>query len=116
MTVNLMDAVPQPPRYPPTSRYYNVPTATWTSPDGRQVPYLQRRPLPQPDTLTVIGTYRVIAADRADLLAYRSLGDAGQWWQITDANLVLDPRDLTAVPGRQIVITLPAGISAGTAA
>ena len=37
LTVNLIDAVPQPPRYPPTSRYYNVPTATWTSPDGRQV-------------------------------------------------------------------------------
>jgi len=116
MTVNLIDAVPQPPRYPPTSRYYGVPTATWTSPDGQHVPYLQRRQLPQPDTLTVLGTYTAIAGDRADLLAYRFLGDAGQWWQVTDADRVLDPRDLTAVPGRRIVITLPAGITAGTAA
>ena len=116
MTVNLLDAVPQAPRYPRTSRYYGIPTATWTAPDGRQIPYLQRRPLPQPDTLTVIGTYTVVSSDRADLLAFRFLGDAGQWWQIADANPVLDPRDLTAVPGRQLRITLPAGVTAGTAA
>ena len=116
MTVSLLDLVPQPSRYPRTSRYYGIPTAVWVAPDGTQVPYLQRRLLPQPDTFTTITTHTVVEGDRPDLLAYTFLGDAGQWWQITDANLVLDPRDLTAVPGRQIVITLPAGISAGTAA
>jgi len=114
MTVNLLDAIPQPPRYPRTSRYYGIPTTTWTAPDGQQFPYLQRRPLPQPDTLTTIATHTVVTGDRADLLAFRFFGDAGQWWQLTDANPVLDPRDLTATPGQRIRITLPQGVTAGT--
>jgi nucleoid-associated protein YgaU len=116
MTASLLDAIPQPSHYPRTSRYYGTPVSIYTAPDGTQVPYLARRLLPQPGSSATITQYTVVAGDRADLLAFRFLGDAGQWWQIADANPVLDPRELTATPGRRIRITLPPGIPAGTAA
>jgi len=116
MTVNLLDAIPQPSRYPPTSRYYGTAVNTFTAPNGTQIPYLARRLVPQPDSFTTIAQHVMVTGDRADLLAFRFLGDAGQWWQIADANPVLDPRDLTTTPGLQIRITLPQGIPGGTAA
>lgn len=116
MTVSLLDAIPQPSRYPRTSRYYGTPVTAFTAPDGTQIPFLARRLLPQAGSFTTIAQYTVVAGDRADVLAYRLLGDAGQWWQIADANPVLDPRELTATPGQQIRITLPQGIPGGTAA
>ena len=115
MTVSLLDAIPQPSRYPLTSRYYGTPVTLYVAPDGTQIPYLARRLLPQPSSFTTIAQYTVVTGDRADLLAYRFLGSAGQWWQIADANPVLDPRALTATPGQQIRITLPQGIPGGTA-
>jgi hypothetical protein len=115
MTVNLLDAIPQPSRYPPTSRYYGSAVNVLTAPDGTQIPYLARRLVPQPGSFTTIGQYAVVVGDRADLLAFRFLGDAGQWWQIADANPVLDPRDLTATPGLQIRITLSSGIPGSVA-
>jgi len=116
MTVNLLDAIPQPSRYPPTSRYYGTAVNVFTATDGTKIPYLARRLVPQPGSFTTIARYTVVTDDRADLLAFRFLGDAGQWWQIADANPVLDPRDLTATPGLQIRITLPPGIPGGAAA
>lgn len=102
---NPLDSIPQPSRYPRTSRYYASPTLTH---DG--VPYLDRRILPQPSSFTTINTYQAREGDRLDILAYRQFGDAGQWWQLADANPVLDPADLTATPGRWIRVTLPAGV------
>ena len=116
MTVNLLDAIPQPSRYPPTSRYYGTAVNVFMAPDGTQIPYLARRLVPQPGSFTTVAQYTVVVDDRADLLAFRFLGDAGQWWQIADANPVLDPRDLTATPGVQIRNTLPRGITGGTVA
>ncbi|MFE2107273.1 hypothetical protein ACFXAF_15560 [Kitasatospora sp. NPDC059463] len=106
------DALPVPSPYPPGSRYHGVPLALHTEPDGRQVPYLRRRLLPRADGLTPLAEHTVGAGDRLDLLADRYLGSADQWWRIADANPVLDPRELTATPGRRIVIALP-GAGAG---
>jgi hypothetical protein len=100
--------------YPRTSRYYGIPTAVHTRPDGTEVPYLNRRLLPPPDRLTTLTEHAVSAGDRPDLLAYRYLGDAEQWWRIADANPVLNPDDLTATPGRRLRITLPDGVPGGT--
>ncbi|MFJ7905603.1 hypothetical protein [Kitasatospora sp. NPDC096204] len=105
-----LNALPAPSPYPPTSRYHDVPVALYTEPDGRQVPYLRRRLLPNPDSLTPLTEHVVGAGDRPDLLAYRYLGSADQWWRIADANPVLDPRELTATPGRRITIALPGGV------
>lgn len=109
-----LDAIRPPTSYPRTSRYFGVDTAQYTTPGGRTVTYLRRRLLPPPDSLTTISRYTVAAGDRPDLLAFRFLGDAEQWWRIADANPVLDPRELTAEPGRQIRITLPQGVPGGS--
>jgi len=109
-----LDVIPAPSQYPRTSRYHGIPTAVRTGPDGRQVTYLRRRLLPRPDSLTAIAEHVVAAGDRPDLLAFRYLGDAEQWWRIADANPVLHPDELTATPGRRVRITLPAGVPGGT--
>src|SRR4051812_41719649 len=105
MTVdNPLNAVPAPSPYPRSSRYHGVPVAVHTEPDGRQVPYLRRRLLPDPARLGSIAEHSVSVGDRLDMLAHRYLGSADQWWQIADANPALDPRELTATPGRRIRI------------
>lgn len=98
--------------YPRSSRYYGIDTATYTEADGSQTPYLRRRLLPRPDSLNDAGTggHVVRAGDRLDLIAAAELGAADQWWQVADANPALDPRELTATPGRVLRITLPAGV------
>lgn len=98
--------------YPRSSRYHGLDTAVYTEADGTPTPYLRRRLLPRPDSLTDAGTggHVVRDGDRPDLVAARELGAADQWWQIADANPVLDPRELTATPGRVLRITLPGGV------
>jgi hypothetical protein len=113
VSVNFTDATAPTSPYPPTSRYYGTAVRMFTAPDDTQVPYLARRLLPDPASLTTVSQYTVVAGDRPDLIAYKVLGDPGQWWQIADANPVLDPRELTATPGRKLRITLPQGIAGG---
>jgi hypothetical protein len=109
--LSLIDAIAPSSQYPRTSRYYGTAVRVFTAPDGTQVPYMARRLLPDPASFTTISEYAVVAGDRPDLVAFRFLGDPGQWWQTADANPVLDPCELTATPGRKISITLPQGIA-----
>jgi hypothetical protein len=95
-----------------TSRYYGLPVLTLTAADGTLVLYAARRLLPDPDTLSQIGSYVVGPADRLDRIAAAQFGDPQQAWRIADAARVLDPDELTATPGRVLRITLPAGITA----
>ena len=94
----------------PTSRYASLGTETLTRPDGTDVVYLQRRFVPSPDSLSLIGTYTVTVGDRLDLIANTEIGDPGMWWQIADANRAMWPEDLTARIGRQLRITYPQGV------
>ncbi|MGW2253955.1 hypothetical protein ACWCXH_27735 [Kitasatospora sp. NPDC001660] len=94
----------------PTSRYHGLPTATWTSPDGRPVTYVRRRFLPQPDDLAFVAEQVVAPGDRLDRVAARQYGDPEQAWRIADANRAMWPEDLTAVPGRRLRIALPYGL------
>jgi hypothetical protein len=110
MAINPIDAVSPISAYPRTSRYYGIGTAVFTTPDGRQQPYLRRRILPQPGDLVQVGEHLSRQGDRADLLAFHYLGDPQAWWRIADANPVLNPAELTGVPGTRIRITLPAGV------
>ncbi len=96
------------------SRYYGLPVLTRTRADGTQLLYVARRLLPDPDTLSQIGTYVVGPADRLDRIAAAQYGDPQQAWRIADAARVLDPDELTTTPGRILLITLPAGISGGS--
>lgn len=92
------------------SRYLGVPTAVFTFDDGREVAYLQRRFLPPPESLALIGTCTVVPDDRLDNLATRLLGDAELSWRICDGNRELRPAALTETAGRVLRITQPAGM------
>lgn len=90
------------------SRYATVGQATWTAPDGRKVPYLQRRLLPV--GLPAAGTIHTVGpGERVDTIAAATLGDGTLSWQLADANLALRPTDL-AVTGRKIVIPVPGAV------
>jgi hypothetical protein len=90
-----------------TSRYYAIDTVYWTGPDGKQIAYKRRRFLPQPETLTTLAEWPVTQSDRFDLIAARTLGDAQAYWLIADANHVMDPDELTAMPGRLLIVPMP---------
>jgi hypothetical protein len=97
----------------PESRYYGLPLLNYTAPDGSQVSYVSRRFIPPPEAFAVLQRYRVRQGDRIDVIAGTALGNPLSYWQICDANLAVDPDDVTAVPGAFIVITLPAGVPGG---
>ncbi len=90
------------------SRYENVPDAELTRVDGRTVRYKRMRFAP-PQTGTTPRTTTDVASDgaRLDVVAYRTLGDAEQFWRLCDANQVLRPVDLTATPGRAVRVPGP---------
>jgi hypothetical protein len=97
-------------RFPPNSRYHGIAIATATLPDGRPVVHLRRRFVPQPHALALLHTVRVVEGDRLDNLTATHLGDPELFWRVCDANPVLRPDELTETLGRELRITLPAGI------
>ena len=97
-----------------TSRYFGLPTSTFTRPDGTAIVYVQRRFVPQPSSLADLGGYLVRPADRIDLIAFRTLGDPELFWRIGDANGAMQPEQLAAQPGRKLRVTLPQGIPGGS--
>jgi hypothetical protein len=92
----------------PSSRYRNIPTFTLRSGDGQTTSYLGRR-FPADVPPQGMATYRVIAGDRPDLLAARTLNDPLAFWRLAEANLMVDPWSLTTTPGQ--VIRLPASVA-----
>lgn len=92
----------------PNSRYYGAAIEGLTLPDGTPVVYLARRIIPQPSLYTSTTTYVIADGDRLDSLAQRFLGDPALYWMICDADGAINPDDLTAQPGRKIVIPLAA--------
>lgn len=92
----------------PSSRYRNVPVFTLQTSDGQTTPYLGRRfPIDVPPQ--GMTPHRVIAGDRPDLLAARTLNDPLAFWRIAEANLMVDPWSLTTKPGQ--IIRLPAAVA-----
>ncbi len=94
-----------------TSRYTNIATSTFTLPDGRIISYVQRRFLPDSETLTTLTEYQVTQGDRLDNITARYLGDPEQFWRICDANAIMQPTSLTDEThiGQRIRIPLPQG-------
>ena len=97
-------------RFPPNSRYHGVATASHALPDGRQVAYLRRRFVPQPEALALLYTVRVKEGDRLDNLAATHLGDPELFWRICDASASVRPDELTEEVGRELRIGLPEGV------
>ena len=96
--------------YGPESRYYGLPLLTQTTAGGAQISYVSRRFIPPPEDFALLQRYRIKQGDRIDVIAASILGNPLSYWQICDANLALEPDDVTTVPGAFIVITLPAGV------
>jgi hypothetical protein len=95
------------------SRYFGVPALTFITPDGRAIAYLDRRFVPQPSSLSVVGDRAVVQGDRLDLLAAELFGDSEQYFRLCDANGALRPDELTEALGRRLLVTLPAGVAPG---
>jgi hypothetical protein len=99
--------------YGPESRYYGLPLLSGGAPGGAQVSYVSRRFIPPPSAFAPLQLYRIQQGDRVDVVAASQLGNPLSYWQICDANLALEPGDITAQPGAFIVIPLPAGVPGG---
>ena len=93
--------------FEPTSRYFALPTATFTTPDGRAIAYKRRRFLPQGAAMPLLVEVAVAQGDRLDLITARTLGDPEQFWRVCDANNALNPTELTAEPGRTLRVPVP---------
>ncbi len=92
--------------FDPDSRYAALPTATFTDADGHEVVYVTRRILPRARDLTRLGQLTVQDGDRLDLVAARALGDPLAWYRVADSNEAMHPDDLTAEPGRRLLIAI----------
>lgn len=100
----------RPNAFPPSSRYARVEVAKLVLAPGREVPYLRRRFVPQPESLADAGVYVVEDGDRLDRIAAETIGDPELYWRICDANRALRPEELEKRPRRRLRITLPEGI------
>ncbi|MGH9606918.1 MAG: LysM peptidoglycan-binding domain-containing protein [Terracidiphilus sp.] len=97
----------------PSSRYYGSGVEQIALANGLVVSYLSRRIVPRMTIYSRTQNYSVIAGDRLDNLAARFLGDPILFWMIADANGAEDGNELTAEPGRTILIPLVSGIPPG---
>lgn len=92
------------------SRYYGLETATLSTadPDGpsRTIAYVRRRFVPPLADATRVVEHTFAAGERLDTVTARYLGDPTQFWQICDANLVLEPEELEVVGGT-VHVALP---------
>lgn len=93
--------------FPVTSRYHEIETAQYTTPDGRQYVYLRRRFLPAAESATVLAEHVVTQGERLDNITARYLGDPEQFWRLCDANGAMHPDELTAEIGRRLRIPMP---------
>lgn len=96
--------------FSPSSRYFSVATATLEERDGRQIVYLRRRFVPQPERFALLQEHVVKQGERLDNITARYLDDPEQFWRLCDANRALRPDELTETVGRRLRITLPEGI------
>jgi hypothetical protein len=93
-----------------TGRYADVPVLTTTSVDAgetRELRYLGRRKLPDGRETHVLALHVVSAGDRLDLVAASHLGDPLAAWRIADANLALDPFQLTVPDAEGDLLVVP---------
>ena len=94
--------------FAPSSRYYGVPLAAQSLPDGRTLVFVRRRFVPSPDRLATLQEHVVVGGERLDLIAAKYVGDPEQFWRVCDANGAIRPSELEVV-GKRIRVTLPEG-------
>ena len=89
-----------------TSRYYDLESATFITPDGRKMTYKRRRFLPHGENMPLLAEVTPIQGDRLDLITFRTLGEPELFWRICDANNAMNPEDLIE-PGKIIRVAMP---------
>lgn len=94
--------------FAPSSRYAGLSIASHEQPGRDAVRYVRRRFLPATDSLVVVAVHVVGDNDRLDRIAATAFGDPERFWQVADGNPALHPEELTARPGRRLVVGLPA--------
>jgi hypothetical protein len=104
--------------FPPTSRYAAVGVTTYApipapGEDPLPIRFLRRRLVPKPERFALLYEYTSVEGDRHDLVAAVHLADPELWWQLADANGVIDPATLTYPVGRRLRITLAENIPGG---
>jgi hypothetical protein len=83
------------------SRYEGVETNEFVDGNGRVIHHLKIRFIPE--TNAQLG-HLVRQDERLDHIAHRYYRDPERFWRICDANRTMWPDDLTARPGRTILI------------
>ncbi len=91
----------------PSSRYSQIDEAIYEDASGRRLRYKKRRFLPQGLQMPLLVEVTVVAGDRLDLIATRTLGVPDQFWRICDANNALNPFDLTDEIGSTVRVSPP---------
>lgn len=93
------------------SRYFKINYASLTAKDSdgkeRRIVYKRRRFIPSTEGTTTLVEHTVIQGERLDNITALYLGDPTLFWRVCDANLILDPDELTAQSGSRIKINLP---------
>lgn len=96
--------------FAPTSRYFGFDTAKRILPNGKEVAFVSRRIVAQPERFALLRVHVVTQGERLDHIAFEHVGDAEQFWRICDANRAMRPDELTETIGRRLRITLPEDI------
>ena len=97
--------------FPVTSRYHHVGTSTIDGLDGQPTVYLRRRLVPPPEHYVSLQQHIVKQGERLDNITSKYLVDPEQFWQIADANLAMQPLELTEKTGHMLFIPQAAGLS-----
>ena len=98
--------------FPPTSRYHSVETTKLVDAEGKEIVFLRRRFVPQPESLALLVEHVVRQGERLDNVTARYLDDPEQFWRICDANRAMQPDALLDDDriGQRLRITLPEGV------
>ena len=93
--------------FDPRSRYRDTENAEHVTETGQVIVYRRRRILPRVEDMQMRGAVSVIPNERVDHLAARTLGDPLQYWQLCDANPVMNPSELLEQPSSSVKVPQP---------
>lgn len=92
------------------SRYYQIQDTNiiFNDPENgeRKIVYKRRRFIPPLEDKGTFVEHVVSQGDRLDNITARYMGDPTHFWRICDANLILEPDELTDEIGRSIKIAI----------
>jgi hypothetical protein len=102
-------AIPTSP-FADNSRYSGVAIGLYQSgPGDLSAPSVLRRFIPQRRDIGTAFEHIVRSGERPDLMAAQIIGDPELYWRIADANVVIDPFEVTDTLGARVAIPGPPG-------